>query len=154
MCNEELLRRLTSVLEAAKNRAQEERVRYSPYTIPEMKMALKFQLLGVGLATTRSLDRAIMAPSLNTASRTISRVGKYLQTRLAVRHYEQHIRQSCPACHSILTHSFLHADCEMQRLQTGRTCRWQAAGMCLSYVCHGSMICNKSGMHRKLTSCR
>jgi hypothetical protein len=66
-------------LEAAKNRVQEERVRYSPYTIPEMKMAFKFQLLGVGLDTTRSLDRAIMAPSLNTAKSTIRRVGKYLQ---------------------------------------------------------------------------
>ncbi len=66
-------------MEAAKNRVQEERVRYSPYTIPEMKMAFKFQLLGVGLDTTRSLDRAIMAPSLNTAKSTIRRVGKYLQ---------------------------------------------------------------------------
>lgn len=74
--------RLTSVLEAAKNRVHEERVRYSPYTIPEMKMALKFQLLGVGLDTTRSLDRAIMAPSLNTAKSTIRRVGKYLQLQL------------------------------------------------------------------------
>jgi len=44
-----------------------------------MKMALKFQLLGVGLETTRSLERAIMAPSLNTAKSTIRRVGKYLQ---------------------------------------------------------------------------
>lgn len=56
-------------------------MRYRPYTMPEMKMAFKFQVLGVGLATTRSLDRAIMAPSLNTASNTISRVGKYLQKK-------------------------------------------------------------------------
>jgi len=33
------------------------------------------------LATTRSLDSAIMAPSLNTASSTISSVGKYLRVR-------------------------------------------------------------------------
>jgi len=32
-------------------------------------------------ATTRSLDSAIMAPSLNTASSTISSVGKYLRAR-------------------------------------------------------------------------
>ena len=47
--------------------------------MPEMKIAFKFQELGVGLATTLSLDRAIMAPSLKTANSTISRVGKYLQ---------------------------------------------------------------------------
>ncbi len=45
-------------------------------------MALRFQLLGVGLDTTRSLDRAIMAPSLNTAKSTIRSVGKYLQLQL------------------------------------------------------------------------
>ena len=55
-------------------------VRYSPYTMPVMKMAFRFQELGVGLATTRSLDSAIMAPSLKTASSTISSVGKYLKS--------------------------------------------------------------------------
>lgn len=70
--------KLTCVLDAVKNSAQEEIVRYRPYTIPEMKMAFKFQVLGIGEATTRSLDRAIMAPSLKTANNTINRVGKYL----------------------------------------------------------------------------
>lgn len=46
-----------------------------------MKMDLRSQWLGTGEATTRSLDSAIMAPSLNTASSTIRMVGKYLQHR-------------------------------------------------------------------------
>ena len=48
---------------------------------PWMKMAGRFQRLGVREAVTRSLDSAIMAPSLNTASSTISSVGKYLRVR-------------------------------------------------------------------------
>ena len=44
-----------------------------------MKMLLRSQWLGTGEATTRSFERAIMAPSLNTASSTIKMVGKYLQ---------------------------------------------------------------------------
>ena len=44
-----------------------------------MKMLLRSQWLGTGEATTRSLERAIMAPSLNTASSTIRMVGKYLR---------------------------------------------------------------------------
>ena len=43
-----------------------------------MKMLVRFQVLGVRDGVTRSLDRAIMAPSLKTARSTISRVGKYL----------------------------------------------------------------------------
>lgn len=43
-----------------------------------MKMLLRSQWLGTGEATTRSLDSAIMAPSLNTASSTMRMVGKYL----------------------------------------------------------------------------
>ena len=45
---------------------------------PTMKMLLRSQWFGTGEATTRSLDSAIMAPSLNTASSTIRMVGKYL----------------------------------------------------------------------------
>lgn len=74
----------TCVLDAVKNSAHEETVRYRPYTIPEMKMTFRFQVFGIGEATTRSLERAIMAPSLNTASNTINRVGKYLQSKECV----------------------------------------------------------------------
>ena len=70
----------TWVLQAVKYKAQVEMVRYSPYTMPVIKMAFRFQELGVGLAITLSFDRAIMAPSLKTASSTMSRVGKYLHT--------------------------------------------------------------------------
>lgn len=48
-----------------------------------MKMLRRFQVLGTGEETTRSLERAIMAPSLNTANMTIRIVGKYLQTGTA-----------------------------------------------------------------------
>ena len=44
-----------------------------------MKMLRRFQVSGRAEALTRSLLRAIMAPSLNTASSTISSVGKYLR---------------------------------------------------------------------------
>ena len=71
-------------MDAVKNSAHEETVRYKPYTIPEMKIALRFQVLGCGEATTRSLDKAIMAPSLKTANSTISRVGKYLQHNISL----------------------------------------------------------------------
>jgi len=43
-----------------------------------MNMFVMFQLLGVFEAITRSLERAIMAPSLKTAMMTIKMVGKYL----------------------------------------------------------------------------
>ena len=45
-----------------------------------MKMLVRFHVLGVREGVTRSLESAIMAPSLKTARSTISRVGKYLQT--------------------------------------------------------------------------
>ena len=88
------LQTCTCVLEAVKKSAHVEAVRYRPYTIPLMKMAFKFHELGVGLATTRSLDSAIIAPSLNTANSTISSVGKYLQPRCSLRNpQEQHLQQ-------------------------------------------------------------
>ena len=46
---------------------------------PTMKMLFRSQWLGTGEAMTRSLDSAIMAPSLNTASSTMRIVGKYLR---------------------------------------------------------------------------
>ena len=46
--------------------------------VPWPKMAPRCHELGMREATTRSLESAIMAPSLNTASSTISSVGKYL----------------------------------------------------------------------------
>ena len=46
--------------------------------MPWPKMAPRCHELGMREATTRSLESAIMAPSLNTASSTISSVGKYL----------------------------------------------------------------------------
>lgn len=42
-------------------------------------MEVRFQRLGSREGVTVSLDSAIMAPSLNTASSTIRMVGKYLQ---------------------------------------------------------------------------
>jgi hypothetical protein len=42
-----------------------------------MKIDGSVHTFGVLDATTRSLDKAIMAPSLKTASNTISKVGKY-----------------------------------------------------------------------------
>ena len=48
---------------------------------PEMKMLRRFQASGSGEGVTRSWLSAIMAPSLNTASSTMSSVGKYLQHR-------------------------------------------------------------------------
>jgi len=62
----------------ATHSAQVDRVRYRPYTTPMMNMFVMFQLLGVFEAITRSLERAIMAPSLKTAMMTIKMVGKYL----------------------------------------------------------------------------
>ena len=47
--------------------------------VPWPKMAPRCHELGIREATTRSLDSAIMAPSLNTASSTMSSVGKYLR---------------------------------------------------------------------------
>ncbi len=44
-------------------------------------MTGKFQRLGVRLGVTLSLERAIIAPSLKTAIRTTSSVGKYLLAR-------------------------------------------------------------------------
>lgn len=46
--------------------------------MPWPKIAPRCHELGMREATTRSLESAIMAPSLNTASSTISSVGKYL----------------------------------------------------------------------------
>ena len=46
--------------------------------MPDRKMLVNFHELGSSEGSTRSFDSAIMAPSLNTASSTISRVGKYL----------------------------------------------------------------------------
>ena len=40
---------------------------------------MRFHLLGKAEGVTESLDRAIMAPSLNTASSTMRMVGKYLR---------------------------------------------------------------------------
>lgn len=52
----------------------------SENAVPVMKMLVRFHVLGVREGVTRSLESAIMAPSLKTARSTISRVGKYLQT--------------------------------------------------------------------------
>ena len=45
---------------------------------PDRKMEVRFHLLGKAEGVTESLDSAIMAPSLNTASSTMRMVGKYL----------------------------------------------------------------------------
>ena len=71
----------TWVWVAVKYSAHVDRVRYRPYTMPVVKMPARFHWSGVAEASTRSLDRAIMAPSLNTASSTIRMVGKNLQAR-------------------------------------------------------------------------
>jgi hypothetical protein len=47
--------------------------------MPVMKISLNLQQLGVGEGVTRSLLRAIMAPSFITARMTIKMVGKYLR---------------------------------------------------------------------------
>ena len=48
--------------------------------MPQMNMFCSFQELGSWLGVTLSLERAIMAPSLNTARSTVRSVGKYLQS--------------------------------------------------------------------------
>lgn len=50
---------------------------------PTVKIFFRFQVLGTGEEMTRSLESAIMAPSLNTASMTIRMVGKYLPEQRA-----------------------------------------------------------------------
>ena len=69
---------LTCVLVATKYKHQVETGKYSLYTMPVINTFFRSQMLGVGMATTRSLERVIIAPSLNTANSTMRRVGEYL----------------------------------------------------------------------------
>lgn len=64
--------------------------------LPSRKMVPRTQRQGTGASLTRSVESAIMAPSLKTASRTISSVGKYLHPIHPLR---QHA--ACNFSHSI-----------------------------------------------------
>ena len=111
-------------------------------------MAFKFQLLGVGLDTTRSLDRAIMAPSLNTANNTIRRVGKYLQL--------QPVCQPGEILRPLVNQ--IHDQCVLSsEVQTQRAANTDQSGVFVNasmssavYKLFSSTLC----MHAQLTSCR
>ena len=55
--------------------------------VPSRKMVPRTQRQGTGASLTRSVESAIMAPSLNTASSTISSVGKYLHALCSLRRH-------------------------------------------------------------------